>query len=147
MTIAEMRAILGLGPDVPDAEVVAAYVEWAGLGAALSTGDVVVPYDPIGSALDAHFDSMWSLEAVFTPPNEPPLPDPIRVIRSQPDEVVSMGQSAVIQGTNIFEMRLREVLAPKKGATLTIAGRVFQLKGEAMLDVEGLTWRMGAVAA
>ena len=147
MTIAEMRQALGLDPEVSDAEVVVAYVAWAGLGAPLAAGAGEPVYDPIAAAVDAQFESIWSREAIFASPDGQPLSAPIRVIYSQPDEETAFGEAGVIQGTNIFLMRLREVLAPVKNATLQIGPQVFRLKGEAMLDVEGVTWRMGAVPA
>ena len=52
----------------------------------------------------------------------------------------------MIQGTNLFLIRRSEVAAPQKGGKIISDGATFTLRGEAMLDVEGLTWRMGATA-
>lgn len=102
--------------------------------------------DPFAVALDAQFFAPGSSEAVYIPVSGPPPADPIRVIRSQPDEEVRFGDGSVIQGTNLFLIRRSEVAAPQKGGKIISDGATFTLRGEAMLDVEGLTWRMGATA-
>lgn len=145
-TIDEMRDALGAGPEVPDAQVVELYIASMGLGTFVADDDAgAAPINPFELALDAQFHAPGSVEAVFTPAVGDPLPDPVRVIRSQPDERTDFGAGTVIQGTNIFLLRRSEVAAPRKNATLQIGGATFTLKGEALLDVEGLTWRMGAI--
>lgn len=145
-TIAEMRDALGAGNEMTDAQVVEAYVASMGIGsyAAAAEGESL-PLDPFELALDAQFHAPGSAEAVFTPADGQPLPEPIRVIRSQPDVETDFGPGTVIREANVFLMRRSEVTAPRKNATLTIGAVTFTLKGEAMLDVEGMTWRMGAV--
>lgn len=145
-TIADMRAALGGGAGMSDEEVVEAYIASMGIGsysAPVEGGAATL--NPFELALDAQFHAPGSAEASFVPAGGEPLPDPIRVIRSQPDVETDYGPGAVIRDANIFLMRRSEVPAPRKNAQLKIGALTFILKGEAMLDVEGLTWRMGAV--
>ena len=143
MTIAEMRAILGLGPEVSDAAVVQAWAEYIGAGAAELEDEPATP-DPHTAALDALFHAPGSAAALYTPPGEPQLDDPIRVIRSQPDQDVTFGGSRTVQGTNVFEIRVSDVAKPAKDGLLQLGSTDFRLLGDAMLDVEGLTHAIGA---
>ena len=45
-------------------------------------------------------------------------------------------------GALIADLRKSEVAAPKAGDSLTIAGTVYPIKGEPLLDSEGLVWRI-----
>ena len=49
----------------------------------------------------------------------------------------------MIEGTNVFEIRKSEVAEPVKGSLVRIGEVRFKLLGEAMLDVEGMTWTIG----
>lgn len=99
--------------------------------------------DPFAAALDVLFSAPGSSEAFYTPKGGAERPNPIRVIRGQPDKAVSFGEQQVIEGTNVFEIRKSEVAEPVKGSIVRIADVQFKLLGEAMLDVEGMTWTIG----
>ena len=102
--------------------------------------------DPFATALDALFHAPGSAAATFTPKGGVPAPDPIRVIRRQPDKAIGFGDGQIIEGTNAFEIRRSEVSEPKRGDQLKIGATTFKLLGDAMLDVEGMTWTIGGSA-
>jgi len=101
--------------------------------------------DPFAAALDAQFNAPGSAAAVYD--DGVLIARPIRVIRSQPDADPSYGGQRIIQGTNTLAIRVSDVAEPVDGATVTIGTEVLTLHGDPMLDVEGLTWTCGAVAA
>ncbi len=98
--------------------------------------------DPFAAALDALFNAPGSAAAVYVPVDG--FPTDIRVIRSQPDVNTSFGDSQIIQATNVFEIRRSEVAAPTHGGRLMIGDEIFAIQGDGRLDVEGLTWTIGA---
>jgi len=98
--------------------------------------------DPFAAALDALFYAPGSAAAVYIP--EHGFPREIRVIRSQPDADAQFGDSQIIQATNLFEIRKSEVDRPAHGARLMIGDDVYSIQGDGRLDVEGLTWTVGA---
>ncbi|MBB3691457.1 hypothetical protein [Sphingomonas sp. BK580] len=101
-------------------------------------------FDPFSASLGALFRGPGAVDARFTPAGGEPLADSIRVIRSRPDEQVRFGEGVIVQGTNAFEIQRGDVDEPRDGDLLTIAGVSFRLIGDAMLDAEGLTWKIGA---
>lgn len=100
--------------------------------------------DPFAAALDALFNAPGSSAAIFTAyaTNEP---QPIRVIHGRPDKTVGFGDGQIVEGTNIFEVRLSDVPEPERDDTIEMGERTYRLVGEAIVDVEGLSWTMGAV--
>lgn len=101
--------------------------------------------DPFVAALDAQFHAPGSVTAVYD--DGVLVPHPIRVIRSQPDADPNYGGQRIVQATNSLSFRVSDVPDPVDGATVTIDTEVLTLQGDAMLDVEGLTWTCGAVPA
>lgn len=99
--------------------------------------------DPFAAALDVLFFAPGSSEAFYTPKGGSEQPVPVRVIRGQPDKAVGFGEQQVIEGTNVFEIRKSDVTEPVKGSLIRIGDVRFKLLGEAMLDVEGMTWTIG----
>ncbi len=99
--------------------------------------------DPFAAALDVLFFAPGSSEAFYTPKGGSEQPAPVRVIRGQPDKAVGFGEQQVIEGTNVFEIRKSDVTEPVKGSLIRIGDVRFKLLGEAMLDVEGMTWTIG----
>ncbi len=99
--------------------------------------------DPFAAALDVLFFAPGASEAFYTPGGAAEQPSPIRVIRGQPDKAVGFGEQQVIEGTNVFEIRKSDVTQPLKGSVVRIGDVRFKLLGEAMLDVEGMTWTIG----
>ena len=101
--------------------------------------------DPFVAALDAQFHAPGSVAAVYD--DGVLVAHPIRVIRSQPDADPNYGGQRIVQGTNSLSFRVSDVPEPIDGATVTIGAEALTLHGDAMLDVEGLTWTCGAVPA
>lgn len=101
--------------------------------------------DPFVAALDAQFHAPGSAAAFYTPFDDAPLVDPIRVIRAQPDVESPFGDERTVHSTNIFLIRRSEVEQPLRNDQLDLDGAVFLLNGEPMLDVEGMTWTCGAM--
>ena len=101
--------------------------------------------DPFVAALDAQFHAPGSAAAVYD--DGVAVARPIRVIRSQPDADPNYGGQRIIRATNSLSIRVSDVPEPVDGATVTISTVVLTLHGDAMLDVEGLTWTCGAVPA
>ncbi|WP_294312750.1 hypothetical protein [uncultured Sphingomonas sp.] len=98
--------------------------------------------DPFAAALDAQFNAPGSAAAVYIPADG--YSADIRIIRSQPDVDVPYGSRRVVQASNAFEIRKSEVESPAAGDRLMIGDTVYEILGDAMLDVEGLTWSCGA---
>ncbi len=106
--------------------------------------------DPFAAALDAQFNAPGSAAAAYQSISGT-APFPIRVIRAQPDE---LGPRNTVQATNTFDLRRSEVTDPAHGDAVAIGaaivdgaivgGEMFELIGTPMLDVEGLTWTIGA---
>jgi hypothetical protein len=99
--------------------------------------------DPFAAALDVLFYAPGSDEAFYTPRGGAERPDPIRVIRGQPDREVGFGGQQVVEGTNVFEIRKSDVADLQRGAIVRIGVVRFKLLGEAMTDVEGLSSTIG----
>lgn len=108
--------------------------------------------DPFAAALDALFNAPGSAAAVYVPLQGAPVA--IRVIHSQPDASPTFQQMRTVQQANSFDVRKSEVPAPQpgdliiKGAVLTDSfvdgGERFEILGDPMLDIEGMTWICGA---
>ena len=106
--------------------------------------------DPFAAALDALFNAPGSAAAAYQSISGT-APVPIRIIRAQPDE---LGPRNIVQATNTFDLRRSEVSDPAHGDTVVIGGMIvdgaivggepFVLIGTPMLDVEGITWTIGA---
>ena len=98
--------------------------------------------DSFAAALEALFNAPGSAAAVYISADRYPLD--IRVIRSQPDVEAAYGTTRSIQAANMFEIRKSDVGCPAPGDRLLIGDTVYEILGDAMLDVEGLTWSCGA---
>lgn len=101
--------------------------------------------DPFASALDAIFYAPGSAEAYYSSDETGRLPDPIRVIRSQPDADASLSARQIVQSTNQVEIRVSDIRKPKAGDQLELPTVKLQLVGEAMIDTEGLSHTCGAI--
>jgi hypothetical protein len=98
--------------------------------------------DPFALALDALFSAPGSKEVTYYPKDGPGRAG-VRVIFGQPDKAVGFGEQQIIEGTNVFEIRVSDVSMPAKGDIVVIGDVTYKLLGEPMLDVEGLTWTIG----
>lgn len=111
--------------------------------------------DPFAAAIDALFSGPGSAAAAYQPIGEAGgAAFPIRVIRSRPDLSTGFGEGRIVQASNSFEIRASDVARPAADDLVAIGGTVtdgaieggelFALVGEPMIDVEGLTWLIGA---
>ncbi|TCP30697.1 hypothetical protein [Sphingomonas sp. BK235] len=101
-------------------------------------------FDPFSASLGVFYRGPGSVEAQYQPRGAAaPLPGSIRVIRGQPDSEANLAETRTIEGTNVFEIQRADVAEPRHGDTLIIAGTSFRLLGDAMLDLEGLSWKIG----
>ncbi len=94
-------------------------------------------------ALDVLFYAPGSDEAFYTSRGGAERAQPIRVIRGQPDKSVGFGGGQIVEGTNAFEIRKSDVADPASGDIIRIDTAQFKLLGEAMIDVEGLSFTIG----
>lgn len=100
--------------------------------------------DPFRAALDALFSVPPAEDAVFTPRGAASLPEPIRVIVGRPDERVSFGEGAIINAEIVIAMRMHEVAEPTAGDRVATDTGAYDLIGEPVSDLEGMTWQIGA---
>ncbi|VXC63404.1 conserved hypothetical protein [Sphingomonas sp. AX6] len=91
-------------------------------------------------ALDAQYLAPGSMAAAYHPHGGDPLPDPVRVIRSQEDQEIGFGQSDVVARADTFLIRRSDRAEPMDGDVIVIAEGSFRLVGEPRTDVEGLEW-------
>lgn len=98
--------------------------------------------DPFALALDALFSAPGSKEVAYYPKDGVGRTG-VRVILGQPDKSVGFGEQQIIEGTNVFEIRVSDVTMPAKGDIVVIGDATYKLLGEPMLDVEALTWTIG----
>lgn len=98
--------------------------------------------DPWQLALDAIFNGPGSIAAMYQ--RGAGWSQPVRVIKSSPDQDAPFGQSRIIQATNLFEIRRSEVAQPAVGDQLAIDFVIYEIIAEPFLDTEGLTWTVGA---
>ena len=68
---------------------------------------------------------------------------PCRVILRQPDEMTTFGETQIVRGTTLLEVRVAEVPAPRDGDSFAVGSRVFRVAGAPRRDVERLTWTCG----
>ncbi|WP_347270988.1 head-tail joining protein [Rhizorhabdus histidinilytica] len=77
---------------------------------------------------------------------------PVRVIRSQPDQLVGFGDGDIVMATNLLDIQRSDIADPVTGDEVqlylndlrTVPGDRLRLAGQGRLDEEGLTWRCPA---
>jgi hypothetical protein len=91
-------------------------------------------------AVDVAF-AAFGTDAVYTPQGGAPVP--VRVIARRPDAIVGFGETRIHAETATFEVRAREVAAPRPGDHLTINGETFLVQGEPeRRDPDQLVWSL-----
>lgn len=90
-------------------------------------------------AIDAGFQT-FGITATFRAGGTG-APQTITVMRSQPDVTFQAGQVGVVQGTNVFDVRVSEVPVMAKNDTLTIGGEVFIIQAPPKKDEQNLIWQ------
>ena len=94
--------------------------------------------DPFALALDAIFNAPGSLDAVFTPVDGASVP--IRVIRSQPDQLQRFAGTQIFSQSDVFEIRGSDVANPVEGDMVQLGDLAFAISMPPIGDVEGLSW-------
>jgi hypothetical protein len=64
----------------------------------------------------------------------------IRVVTRRADEVTSFGEARLWSETTRIDIRVAEVLDPRPGDRVEIAGDAFLIQGEPLRDRERLIW-------
>lgn len=67
----------------------------------------------------------------------------VRVVKVSPSTVTDWNRASFVQASHLFDVRVADVAEPKKGDTITIAGTVYSVREEPILDAEGLCWKLG----
>ncbi len=108
--------------------------------------------DPFAAALEAQFNAPGSAAAVYL--SSSAMPVPIRVIFGQADQSVSFGGGRIVQASHQLLLLRRQVPDPAEGDTVFVdaaldgyritGGRQFRFIGDAVGDLEGLMWTVGA---
>lgn len=107
---------------------------------------------PFRAAVDMMFLGQMAVDAIYTPANGDPQPDPVRVIVSQPDTFTPVFDVSVVSATTQVEVRLSEVPVLKKGDTLEVldaagvaTGEVLTINAKPRRDDTRLFWISSAV--
>ena len=97
--------------------------------------------DILQGALDAAFE-LQGIDATYTPVAGSPVT--VKVIPSEEDELVDVpGIGSRIQTeTNLFDVRLSEIAAPAKSASLVVAGTSYTVASKSQPDPRKLIWRL-----
>lgn len=69
---------------------------------------------------------------------------PIRVIRSMPDQFVSFGEGRFVVDTLLLNIRLSDAPVLSAGDTVEIAGQLHEIQGTPTRDTNRLAWRAEA---
>jgi len=91
-------------------------------------------------ALDITFDE-FGIDALYSPQGGDVLA--IRVIATQPDDIVGFGDTRVYTETSMFEVRVSELPQPRPDDLLTIDGDDYVIQGEPeRRDPHRLVWTL-----
>jgi hypothetical protein len=96
------------------------------------------------SAIDTLFaDPNLGLDAVYRAGGADPGV-PVRVILRRPDRISEFGETRIVAGTLLTDVRVGEVAAPADGDTIELDGVVHVVQGEPIRDAERLVWTIEA---
>ncbi|KQO50643.1 head-tail joining protein [Sphingomonas sp. Leaf257] len=108
--------------------------------------------DPFVAALDAQFHAPGSAAAVYVPASGAPYA--VRAILGGKDEEQPLGAGVIIVRVTVIQLLRTQVPEPEQGAFAVlggvivdgevVGGDVYELTGEPMIDVERLSWTIGA---
>lgn len=65
---------------------------------------------------------------------------PCRVILRQPDEMASFGETQIVRGSTLIDVRVAEVAAPREGDSFTLGATVYEVTGAPRRDADRLMW-------
>ena len=69
---------------------------------------------------------------------------PVRVILRRPDRISEFGETRIVAGTVVIDVRVSDVAAPAEGDTIEADGTVYVIQGEPIRDAERLVWTIEA---
>lgn len=79
------------------------------------------------------------VDAVYTPAGGDPVT--IKVMPRRPDEVLDIGETMIVTGTNIFDIRIADIEEPAEGDTLEFKGKTYVVQGPPQArDPDRLIW-------
>ena len=147
MNIADMRALLGLGPEISDVEVITRYGAYERASAAVAAVDDDAD-DPFATALEGIYASPIAKTAVYDD-GENDLRE-IRVIISKTIVDRQYGRVATVRPALSVEIQRSDVAEPVTGAIIIVGARLrdgvptdgdeYALTGEPIVDAEGLSF-------
>jgi hypothetical protein len=70
----------------------------------------------------------------------------VRVIVRRPDRVSEFGETRIVAGTVMSDVRVSEVAAPQAGDSIEVEGTVYVIEGEPIRDAERLVCTIEARA-
>lgn len=68
---------------------------------------------------------------------------PCRVILRQPDEMTGFGETQIVRGSTLVDVRVAEVAAPRAGDSFTVGEAVYEVLGAPRRDADRLVWTCG----
>jgi hypothetical protein len=69
---------------------------------------------------------------------------PVRVMRRTPDFETGFGETRIVSGAGLFEVRVSEVPNPARGDRIEVGGETFIVTGAPKRDELGLNWAIEA---
>jgi hypothetical protein len=98
------------------------------------------------AAIDAlFFDPHLALDAVYRAGGTG-SGAPVRIIVRRPDGVGEFGETRIVAGTVMIDVRVSEVAAPQAGDSIEVEGTVYVIQGEPIRDAERLVCTIEARA-
>ncbi len=80
-------------------------------------------------------------DATYTPASGDPIT--IKVMPRRPDEILDIGDTMIVTGTNVFELRVADIAAPAENDTITFKGKSYIVQGEPQArDSDRLIWTL-----
>ena len=99
------------------------------------------------AAIDVLFaDLNLAVDAVYRDDGADPGV-PVRAILRRPDRISEFGETHIVAGTVVIDVRVSDVAAPAEGDTIEADGMVYVIQGEPIRDVERLVWTIQATPA
>lgn len=80
-------------------------------------------------------------DAIYTPAGGEPVS--IKVMPRQPDEILDIGDTMIVTGTNVFDVRVADIAAPAEDDTITFKSKTYIVQGEPQArDSDRLIWTL-----
>ncbi len=93
-----------------------------------------------GTAVGSLFNRL-GVDAVYLP-NDGGDPINIKIIAKQPDEVFGVADTKVHSESNIFDVKVADILTPRAGDQIQIGSDTFTIHGEPSKDLHGRIWKL-----